>query len=393
MVTGYDLDRNKVDAINAGKAPIDEPGLAEAIEAAGPRLTATTDPYEATAGSDACIFVAPTPSLGDGSFDNSYLLDGIQKIAGAVNNQDYIFIIASTVTPGSCEHVLLPAIRYLCPQGHIVYKPELIALGTVLRDLADPDTAIFGGNDKGAVKAVFELYCGVLKNAMVCIKDGKSVGPGSRAVTNPKNGSWSLSLVEAELAKIALNCAITMKISFANQISMVATQLGANPHHILKVVGSDSRIGPKALRPGMPFGGPCFPRDCRMFQSTAERVGVTPHLALATDKVNGDILDYIYLSVPAEGSIGILGLSYKAGTSFTEDAAGMLLRQRLKATGRIVRAHDPRVAMDELKDVLASKIVIVTTDEPEYRELRFGPDTFLIDPMAITAKTRETYKV
>src|SRR5205823_11854328 len=95
-----------------------------------------------------------------------------------------------------------------------------------------------------------------------------------------------MSLVEAELAKISLNCAITMKISFANQVGMVANKLKADAHAILDFVGRDTRIGAKALRSGMPYGGPCFPRDNRNFQHVASKVGLTAPLAAATDAIN-----------------------------------------------------------------------------------------------------------
>jgi UDPglucose 6-dehydrogenase len=377
FVIGYDLDAAKVHAVNHGHAPVQEPDLEEAVSSAGLFLRATTDPEEAVRSTDACIFVAPTPSLPDGSFDNQYLLNGIDKIASAVCREQrdlvragvrlpYIFIIASTITPGSCEEVLLPAIRKYSGHIALVYKPELIALGTVMHDLANPDVALLGASDQQAAKEVSLLYA-------------RLQGIDSH---RPVEFTY-MSFIEAELAKISLNCAITMKISFANQVGMVARQLGADPHTILDFIGRDSRVGNKALKPGMPFGGPCFPRDNRMFQHIAEKVGIIPHLAIATDRINQNLLQYILDLIPVDGYVGILGLAYKTGTAITEEAAGILLVESLRTKGRTVKVHDPLLAPHDLNKALACPTIIVTMDCPEYRELEIEPGKILVDPMNV----------
>ncbi len=370
QVTGYDLDPKKVRDVNAKRPPIQEPELEVAIQKTGAFLKATIDPHEAVGWTEACIFVAPTPSLPDGSFDNRHLLDGIAAIAHAVREQNrkspYLFIIASTVTPGSCEKVLLPAIQQYSANIQLVYKPELIALGTVMRDLVHPDIGLIGANDKAAADEVFRLY----SRLQLC-------------------DFQSMSLVEAELAKISLNCAVTMKISFANQVGMIAKQLGADPHVILNFLGHDSRIGHKALRPGLPFGGNCFPRDNRMFQYVAKKAGIIAHLAAATDAINETMLKFILAQVPADGDVGILGLAYKAGTAITEESAGMALMTELRNMGRTVKVHDPLIMAEHLEEVLASRTIVVTIDSAEYRGLRVKPGQFLIDPMRIIETKKE----
>lgn len=377
QVYGYDLDLRKVEDINAARPPVQEPGLGDAILFSKSRIHATTDPKEAVVDTQACIFVAPTPSLPDGSFDNQFLLSGIEKIAKALVGDNgkswltrtpppYYFIIGSTVTPGTCDDILLPAIRGISDKINLVYKPELIALGTVMHDLANPDVTLFGARNTSDALAAFHLY--------------KCLNPEG-LYRKPH----TMSFVEAELAKIALNCAITMKISFANQVGMVATKLGANPETVLSVVGRDSRIGPKALRHGMPFGGPCFPRDNRMFQYVAEQVGVVPHLAAATDRINRDVLQFILEQVPYDGNVGILGFGYKAGATIAEESAGLLLKLMLESRRRIVKVHDTIIPHDRLEDVLACETIIVATDCQEYRALQLTAKT-VIDPMGITQK-------
>ena len=373
-VTGYDLDPKKVLAINSGLAPVQEPGLQDAIRNAGPLLKATTEPDQAVEGTQACICVAPTPSWPDGSFDNQYLLNGIERLVSAVCRHGsiaggYLFVIASTVTPGSCEKVFLPLLRRQKILIQLAYKPELIALGSVMEDLAHPDVALVGSTDSNATAQTARLY--------------------ARLYTHPVKFKL-MSFVEAELAKISLNCAVTMKISFANQLSMVAQHLGADPRVILDCIGQDSRIGSKALKPGMPYGGPCFPRDNRMFGYVAERAGVYPHLSIATDRINKDIIQFVLAQIPEEGDIGILGLAYKPGTPIAEESFGSALSVALMEKGRVVKCHDPLLCPNQ-KSAFDCSIVIITMDSPEYRRLRFRPEQFIIDPIAVV-ETRQTIR-
>lgn len=364
-VVGYDIDKEKVDALNNGFAPVEETGLQEAISQLNFRvLQATSDPVKAVQNTQACIFVAPTPSLTDGSFDNSYLLAGIEVIASAVGNRPYFFIIASTVTPGSCDTVLFPAIARHNPQGKIIYKPELIALGSVLKDLKSPDVSVMGAQRKEDAVDVFHLYSKMQFSKFM-----------------------AMSLIEAELAKISLNCAITMKISFANQLAMVADAMGVDASMILTFVGLDSRIGSKSLLPGMPFGGPCFPRDNRMFQFVADKYNVVPHLAEATDSINFDRLHQLVRQVAEDGDVGILGVGYKSFTKVTIESPALELAENLRVLQRTVKVHDPLIPTEHtLEETAACKTVVIALDYPEYRALQFRSDQIVLDPLGILPK-------
>lgn len=367
QVIGYDLNVETVKAINDGKAPVQEPELQETLTAFRGNISATSDPAEAVAASDACIFITPTPSLSDGSFDNQYLLDGINKIAHAVGDRPFLFIIGSTVTPRSCDELFDPLIKNLCRQGELVYKPELIALGSVMRNLKNPDISVFGARTQKIAMSAFHLYSEMQES------DG-----------------FEMSFIEAELAKIALNCAITMKISFANQIGMLARKLGADPAPILNFVGSDSRIGQKCLRYGLPYAGPCFPRDNRMLQYVAARADLSAPLSEATDSVNeamtDDIAEQAFGEDESDEQVGILGAAYKAGTCITEESAGVKLRQFFVSIGRSVKQHDPLNSMEgphSIEEVLRCPVIIVALDAPQYHNLKIPSGTRLIDPMGV----------
>jgi UDPglucose 6-dehydrogenase len=215
---------------------------------------------EAVDRSDAAIFIVQTPSNPDGSFSNAHLFEALERFsrhAAVQKKHDYLYIIGSTTTPGSCNKFLEMVGPNIC------YKPEFIRLADVRRDLLNPAIVLIGSNHKGAGDQCEEIY--------------------KRVTSAPVK---RMSMIEAELAKITLNCALTMKISLANQLHLVAKELGADSSIIMDAVGSDPRIGNAYLKPGSPYGGPCLPRDNRMFQYVAKTVGVDACLSAAADQIN-----------------------------------------------------------------------------------------------------------
>jgi UDPglucose 6-dehydrogenase len=229
----------------------------------------------AVAKSDACIFIVQTPSLLDGSFDNSFLIDALCRFSiyvRAARRTDYLYIITSTTVPGSCDEF-----RKIVGDN-IVYKPEFIRLEHVDEDLLDPAFILIGEGCKEAGDRTEALYRSIYGYEL------ESAIPMQYEIPVKR-----MSLLEAELAKITLNCALTMKISLANQLHLVAKKLGADSKRIMEAVGSDPRIGPDYLTPGWPYSGPCLPRDNRMMQFVAEKVGVDAALSKAADRINGMI--------------------------------------------------------------------------------------------------------
>jgi UDPglucose 6-dehydrogenase len=213
--------------------------------------------------SDAVIIMVPTPSLPNGAFANEAIITALRRFKGSIamrDKPDYLYIVSSTTVPGSCEEFT----NIVGP--NLVYKPEFIRLAHVDADLLNPPFVLIGEKCKSAGDKVEALHRHI-SNAPV----------------------HRMSLTEAELAKITLNCALTMKISLANQLHLVASRMGCDSTKIMAAVGSDPRIGPGHLKPGWPYGGPCLPRDNRMFQFVASRVGVQAVLSQAADFINEDI--------------------------------------------------------------------------------------------------------
>jgi len=388
-VLGVDIDPEKVRNINEGLPPVQEPLLAETIQAGRTRLRATTDHREAVA-TDASCFIPPSPSLPDGSFSSEYLLKAMQPIARACKEKGkkgHLFICNSTTTPGSVDAVLIPMLeRELegkCGRDFgFCYNPEFIALGNVISGLLEPDIVLIGESDSESGAALEAVYKKYNRNQPHIAR---------------------MSIISAELAKISLNSYITMKISFTNQLRMIAEQFpNANIHNILEALGTDSRIGKKYLRAGLSYGGPCFPRDNRLLAYTARQVGLEAPLAEASDRVNQQtnqrLFEKVAKMVDKKDTVAVLGLSYKPDTYITEEAAGLFLAQQLKRHGYRVIVHDygakPSIAPsvhefeylenpEELQKREDVKLAVICCPWPQYGKVTFAKGTRVFTPWKI----------
>ena len=372
-VLGVDVNARAVEALNDGQAPVEEPGLQELITASRERLSATTD-VAAAAGADVSILLVPTPSDERGAFSNDYVLAAVEELGRglAAHDRYHVVVVASTVMPGSCDREIRPALerasgRRVGETLGLCYSPEFIALGSVIRDMLEPDMTLIGESDERAGEVLERLYSGVTEND----------APVRR-----------MTLVSAELTKIAVNTYVTMKISFANTIADLCERLpGADADVVSDALGLDTRIGRKYLRGAIAYGGPCFPRDNKAFATLARDLATEAPLAEATDAVNlaqTDRLARVVQSRLREGeSVGILGLSYKPDTGVIEESAGVALARVLGEAGYDVNVYDP-VALDaalrELGDLAngassldelvgKSDVVVVATPWPEFKEL------------------------
>ena len=385
-VVGVDIDPVKVAKINEGLPPVDEPLLAETIQAGRTRLRATLDPRD-TVGTDATFFIPPSPSLPDGSFTNEFLLKAMQPVAKAMREAGktgHLFVVSSTTTPGAIDGVLIPMLERelggTCGRDfHVCYNPEFIALGDVVNGLLDPDLVLIGESDPESGAALEGLY--------------KTYNRNSPRIAR-------MSIISAELTKISLNSYITMKISFTNQLRLIAARHpGADIHDILAALGSDSRIGQKYLQAGLSYGGPCFPRDNRLLAYTARQVGVEAPLAEASDRVNErtkqNLVEQVTDMVNPGDTVAVLGVTYKPNTYITEEAAGLHLAQQLKQRGYRVVVHDfaatpanspslhefERIAdWEEFKANPGAGLAVICCPWSEYGELAAAPGIKVLTP-------------
>ena len=385
-VIGIDIDPEKVRNVNAGLPPVDEPLLAESITEGRARLRATQDHNEAV-DTDVTFFIPPSPSLPDGSFSNEYLLKAMQPVAAAVRERGkkgHLFVCSSTTTPGAIDTVLIPMLERetggVCGEDFgMCYNPEFIALGNVVNGMLSPDMVLIGESDTASGDTLHEAYLRYNINSPHVAR---------------------MTIISAELTKISLNSYVTMKISFTNQLRMIAEQFPkANIHHILEAIGSDSRVGLKYLRAGLSYGGPCFPRDNRLLAYTARKLGLEAPLAEASDRVNKqtniDLLEKVKKLVYDGDTVAVLGLSYKPDTYITEESAGLFLAQQLNNRGYSVVVHDygatpansPSINEFEfIADPLEFQkredinLAVICCPWPQYRSLKFHDNIKVITP-------------
>jgi UDPglucose 6-dehydrogenase len=372
-VLGIDVNPEAVRLLNEGRAPVDEPGLEELVLASRERLSATTD-LAAAADTEVSIILVPTPSDERGAFSNEHVLAAAEEIGRALAGRDdyHVVVVASTVMPGSCDAEIRPAMegasgRRVGETLGLCYSPEFIALGSVIHDMLEPDMVLIGESDARAGQVLENLYAGVCEN-----------DPPFRR----------MSLVNAELTKIAVNTYVTMKISYANTLADLSERLpGADVEVVTDALGLDTRIGRKYLRGALSYGGPCFPRDNKAFGVLARDLGAEPLLAEATDAVNvaqtERLARIVQSRLEAGGAVGILGLAYKPDTAVVEESPGVALATQLANAGYEVRVYDPVATEAGLRaldgrahgcgsadELLAqSDVTVITTPWPEFAEL------------------------
>jgi UDPglucose 6-dehydrogenase len=354
---GFDViavDRNArfVATLRAGRAPVAEPGVAELLSQPGIRLTATSDIDAAIERSEVTFVVVSTPSGPDGSFSNTQVISAVRDIGSTLRrkDRDHLVVIASTVMPGATGGPIQDALeaaagRRVGDRLALCYSPQFIALGSVVRDMLNPDFVLIGESDRNAGDTLEAIY---------------------RIVCDTQPPIRRMNFVNAELTKIALNSFVTTKISFANMVSEICDRLpGADAATVTAALGQDSRIGPKYLSPALGFGGPCFPRDKSAFASAARHVGVHADIAEATDTINRRQVARtcaLVRSVLPHGTVGVLGLAYKAGTPVIEASQGVMIAAMLSDAGYRVLVSDPE-ALDAAAAVLGKGVEAVAAEE------------------------------
>lgn len=329
-VTGLDVDPAYVAQVNARTLRSHEPQV-EALLAAASHFTATTDWDALMAAEVELLFVVvATPSLPEGGYDHSHV-EAVMAQCRAAGKPERLrhLIIMCTTMPGYCDTV---AARMADWNYAVSYNPEFIAQGTIIRDQQYPDQVLIGeaSTEAGeAIEAIYRRMC--LHTPTFC----------------------RMSRLSAEIAKLATNCFLTTKISFANSIGDLAIQVGAEPEKILAAIGADQRIGPRYLGYGFGYGGPCFPRDNRALARFGHARGFEVLLSEATDEVNRRHLDFQFAhycqQYPAGETIVFASVTYKPGTTILEESQQLALALRLARAGRRVRVIDSAPVVAELQ--------------------------------------------
>lgn len=363
-VIGFDRSEAMVAAVNDRVDPHHETGLAGLLRRVE-SIRATTD-FSAIAAADIIFIVVPTPSDSGGRFMNDHILEVIATMGPYLRDRWRTVVVASTIMPGTMATVVIPALeaatgRWAGTTIGAAYSPEFIALGSVLHDMVNPDFVLVGSGDQRSLIDV------VMALSVV-------VAPGTVVA--------EVSHLNAEIAKIALNAFVTMKISYANTLAEICESMaGADAKEVSHAVGLDSRIGKAYLTPGGPFGGPCFPRDSVAFATFSPDQA----LALATQEVNEHQIWRLACLLMPFNTVAILGLAYKPGTTVTEQSLGVRVAEVLTDVGVTVVWHDPLVTTSVLGDLMTaeaavagSEAVLLALVAEEYVGLDYG-DRYVVD--------------
>lgn len=376
-VRGVDTNVELVRDLNDGFAPVPEPGLQELI--AETRFKCFSEYAPALKGADIAFIVLPTPSLEDGRFDDTLVREAVAKVNDEIyNDGPTVVVVCSTVMPGTCAGIA----ETLAAELHLVYSPEFIALGSVIADMRNPDLILIGhdADEDGygpfvaqtVLESIIDSHCEV----------------------------HLMPWTDAEIAKLAINAYITMKISYANELTDICDGYeGVSARVVCSAVGADTRIGHKYLKPGTAFGGPCFPRDGRAFAAAADAVDSNARLARATDAVNMDVLQRAFEWAEGQdaGTVAILGLTYKPKTYVTEESAGVRLAEMFFASGISVYGYDPTfkgqgnlAILDNMDDANLCDVVLVLTPWREFAGFDARRPTY--DPWAIVMENEHVYR-
>ena len=333
-VIGVDVDPFKVRALNEGRSPFFEPGLSELVSqvVAEGRLRATADHAEAVNNSDIALVCVGTPTNSNGSIRLDYLKHAFTSIGKELRNRNGYFVVAlrSTVLPTAIEEELIPLLEQQSGQRvggerlGFVYNPEFLREGVALKDFHDAPWTIIGSSDSRAADAVAGLY-------------ERLSSPVVR--TDPKT---------AVLVKYFSNTFHALKVAFANEASHFCREMGVDSTEMMGIFCRDAKlnISSRYLKPGFAFGGSCLPKDVKALESEAAKRGLDlPVLnsIVASNEVH--LRNCIRLVAEAgKRRIGLVGLTFKAGTDDLRESPAVELAERLIGKGFDVVIYEPVIA-------------------------------------------------
>ncbi len=336
-VIGVEVNPLKVEIINGGRSPIVEPGIEELISAAVKqgRFRATTDANEAVAESDVSLVCIGTPGNHNGSLDLSYIKRACQQIGEALASKSRYHVVAmrSTMLPGTIEQAVIPTLEVFSGKRAgrdfgVAVNPEFLREGTSIYDFAHPPFTLIGTDDEEASVLLKRLYA--------CI-DAPLVNVGIK---------------EAEMVKYACNSFHALKVAFANEIGNVSKALGVDSHVVMDVFCKDTKLNlsPYYLKPGFAFGGSCLPKDLRAITYKAKELDVEVPLLNSILLSNRQQVERAVDTVLRTGrkNVGVLGLSFKAGTDDLRESPMVALIETLIGKGLKLTIYDRDVELARL---------------------------------------------
>ena len=351
-----DVDAGKIERLKQGILPIHEPGLDDIIKRVMKlgRIDFTTDMARAVAHADMQFIAVGTPPDEDGSADLRYVLSVARTIAEHMDAPK-IVVDKSTVPVGTGDKVVetmqgILQQRQSTLDFHVVSNPEFLKEGAAIEDFMKPDRIIIGTDSSAATAKMRELYAPFSRNH-------------DRMIV--------MDIRSAELTKYAANAMLATKISFMNEMAMLAERLGADIEQVRIGIGSDPRIGYHFIYPGCGYGGSCFPKDVKALERAARDVGFDAKVLSAVEARNDAqktvLFDKIqqHFNGDLQGkTIAVWGLAFKPNTDDMREAPSRVLLESLWAAGARVQAFDP-VAMEEAQRIYGERDDFCLCEQPE----------------------------
>jgi len=396
---GVDVNPQKIAQLAAGRPPVLESGLDELVGEAvrSGRLRVCSDGQAAVHDSDVSLICVGTPSNGNGSLNLRYVENVCREIGSALATKPgyHVVVVRSTVLPGTVQERLIPLLEDLSGKRAgkhfgVVMNPEFLREGSAIRDYYHPSQIVIGQLDQVSGDAAQDLYAAV---------DAPSV---------------RTTIQVAEMLKYAYNAFHAVKVSFANEVGNLCQAHGIDGQQLMALVCQDRQlnVSPAYLKPGFAFGGSCLPKDLRALLHRAKEADLTLPLLSATLESNQRQIQRGIGLVEETGCkrIGVLGLSFKAGTDDVRESPSVSLVEALVGKGYQVRVYDEQVEPERLvgankahlerglphiaslmckslEEVVATaEVVVIANGTPAFRRVHelLQTDQILIDLVGLT---------
>lgn len=394
QVTGVDIERRKVELVNAGRPPIVEADIGEIVkeQVAAGRLSATTQGAAAVAASDLVMICVGTPGLPNGRQDLNYVRRVCEDVGAGLQAGDgaTVVVVRSTLLPGTTRDLVIPVLESTSASRAgtdfgVCYNPEFLREGSAVHDFLHPPKTVVGELNRASGMLLASLYARL---------------PGPQFRTD---------LETAEMIKYADNAWHALKVGFANEIGSFCDAAGVDGHGVMDIFCQDTKlnISPRYLRPGFAFGGMCLPKDLRALLVRARGLDIELPILDAVLPSNELRITRGIDAVIAAGhrKVGVLGLSFKAGTDDLRGSPVVELVERLIGKGYDLRIYDRNVSLaringtnreyilkrvphiaslllDRIDPVVAhGDTIVIGNAAPEFRDVpaRLGRERTVID--------------
>ena len=336
-VVGVDVNPTKVEMLNAGQSPIVEPGLGELIEStvAAGRLRATTSTEEAVEASDISLVSVSTPSRRNGSLDLTYLTRVCEQLGEALRHKRayHVVVVRSTVLPGTTHETVIPTLERSSGKKYgtdfgVAVNPEFLREGSAVRDIKFPPLTLVGHNHAADAAGTVALYEGL---------DAPLV---------------TTSIRVAEMIKYTSNAWHALKVCFGNEIGNLCKRLNVDSHEVMDIFCKDDKLNlsPYYLKPGFAFGGSCLPKDVRALEYRAKELDLELPVLQSVLRSNQLQIQHALDQIVETGRkrVGLLGVSFKAGTDDLRESPMVILAETLLGKGYDVRIYDRNVLIARL---------------------------------------------